>query len=91
MILSQRLRTLRESKQLSRIDIELSTGLTLDLIVNIENGRPVPNLEILEKWARALSVPLHQLFYEGKDAPPLKNLPGRLTADQIAEGRINGK
>jgi transcriptional regulator with XRE-family HTH domain len=91
MILSQRLRTLRESKRLSRIDIELSTGLSLALIENIENGHSVPNLEILKKWARALSVPLQQLFCEGKDVPPLQNLPGRLTADQIAEGRINGK
>jgi len=29
----------------------------------VENGHTIPSLETLEKWARALNVPLYQVFY----------------------------
>jgi transcriptional regulator with XRE-family HTH domain len=34
-----------------------------------ENEGTVPAIETLEKMARALEVPLYQLFYEGDAAP----------------------
>jgi hypothetical protein len=43
----------------------------------------VPSIEILEKIARVLEVPLHQLFYDGDELPQLPNLPNRLTAADI--------
>lgn len=39
-------------------------------VSRLENGHTVPSIETLEKWARALNLPLYQVFYEGKDAPP---------------------
>jgi transcriptional regulator with XRE-family HTH domain len=53
----------------------------------VENGHTVPNIETLEKLARALEVPMYQLFYEGEDPPELLNLPKRQTADDIVWGR----
>jgi transcriptional regulator with XRE-family HTH domain len=38
-------------------------------ISRVENGHTVPAIETLEKMARALEVPLYQLFYEGHAAP----------------------
>jgi hypothetical protein len=37
----------------------------------------VPAVETLEKFARALEVPVYQLFYDGEEPPKLPNLPNR--------------
>jgi len=34
----------------------------------VENGHTVPNLETLEKYARALEVPVYKLFHDGKSS-----------------------
>jgi transcriptional regulator with XRE-family HTH domain len=52
----------------------------------VENGHTVPAVETLEKFARALEVPLYQLFYDGEQPPKLPNLPKRKSADDIAWG-----
>jgi len=41
----------------------------------------VPAIETLEKLARALEVPLYQIFYDGKEPPKLPNLLKRKTDD----------
>ena len=64
MYIARRLRELREYKDLSQGDIEQRTGLLRCYISRVENGHTVPALETLEKFARALEVPLYQLFYE---------------------------
>ncbi len=67
-----RLRALREQKNLSQGHIEKRTGLLRCYLSRVECGHTVPSIETLEKWARALEVPLYQIFYEGENpiAPP---------------------
>lgn len=73
MLIGQRLRDLREAKKLSQGDIEKSTGLLRCYVSRVENGHTVPNVETLEKWSRALGMPLYQLMHEGGAPPkPLK-------------------
>ena len=67
MYIAERLRELRENKSLSQGDIEKRTGLLRCYISRVENGHTVPALETLEKFARALEVPLYQLFYENEE------------------------
>jgi len=86
MIIGDRLRALREEKKFSQGDIEKRTGLLRCYISRVENGHTVPAIETLEKMARALEVPLYQLFYEGEEPPELPNLPKRKTGDEIAWG-----
>src|SRR4029077_15672058 len=86
MIISDRLRELREEKNLSQGDIEKRTGLLRCYISRVENGHTVPAIETLEKLARALEVPLYQLFYDGDEPPKLPNLLKRKTTDDIAFG-----
>ncbi len=74
MIIGERFRTLREQKNLSQGDIESRTGLLRCYISRVENGHTVPSVETLEKMARALEVPLYQLFYDGEQPPKLLNL-----------------
>jgi transcriptional regulator with XRE-family HTH domain len=66
MVIGNRLKELRESKQLSQGDIEKRTGLLRCYISRVENGHTVPAVETLEKMARALEVPLYRLFHDGE-------------------------
>src|SRR6266849_7083278 len=75
MIIGDRLRALREAKKLSQGDVEKRTGLLRAYISRVETGHTVPAIETLEKMAKALRVPLYQLFYDGKEPPKLPNLP----------------
>lgn len=77
MIVSERLRALREEKNLSQGDIEKRSGLLRCYISRVENGHTVPAIETLEKLARALEVPLYQLFHDGTAAP---EIPSKLRA-----------
>ncbi len=88
MIIGDRLRALREEKKLSQGDIEKRTGLLRCYISRVENGHTVPAIETLEKLARALEVPLYQLFYDGEEPPQLPNLPKRKSSDDIAWGSV---
>jgi transcriptional regulator with XRE-family HTH domain len=86
MIIGDRLRTLREEKKLSQGDIEKRTGLLRCYISRVENGHTVPAIETLEKLARAMEVPLYQLFYDGEEPPKLPNIPKRKNADDASWG-----
>ena len=86
MIIGDRLRAMREDKHFSQGDIEKKTGLLRCYISRVENGHTVPAIETLEKMARALEVPMYQLFYDGEEPPKLPNLPKRKSSDDIAWG-----
>lgn len=86
MLISDRLRSIREEKNLSQGDIEKRTGLLRCYVSRVENGHTVPAVETIEKFARALEVPIYQLFYDGEKPPELPNLPKRKTAADIAWG-----
>jgi len=86
MIIGDRLRVLREDKKFSQGEIEKRTGLLRCYISRVENGHTVPAVETLEKFARALEVPLYQLFYDGDEPPKLPNLPKRRAGSAMAWG-----
>jgi len=86
MVISDRLRELREGKRLSQGDMEKRTGLLRCYISRVENGHTIPAIETLEKLARGLEVPLYQLFYEGVEHPRLPNLLKKKSSDSIAWG-----
>jgi transcriptional regulator with XRE-family HTH domain len=88
MIIGDRLRDMREAKKLSQGDIEKRTGLLRCYISRVENGHTVPAIETLEKMARALEVPLYQLFYEGEEPPKLPNLLKRSSSGENAWGSM---
>jgi transcriptional regulator with XRE-family HTH domain len=86
MIIGDRLRALREEKNLSQGEIEKRTGLLRCYISRVENGHTVPAFETIEKFARALEVPLYQLFYDGEAPPALPNIIKRRTAGDLVWG-----
>ena len=74
MVIGDRLRQLRESKELSQGDIEKRTGLLRCYISRVENGHTVPAVSTLEKMARALEVPMYRLFHEGEAEASVRKL-----------------
>ena len=87
MIIGDRLRTLREEKRFSQGEIEKRTGLLRCYISRVENGHTVPAIDTLEKLARALEVPMYELFYDGEQPPKLPDLRERKTGQDFAWGR----
>src|SRR5271168_4487391 len=88
MVIGERLKALREQKNMSQGDIEKRTGLLRCYISRAENGHSVPSIETLEKIAHAMEVPLYQIFYNG-EKPPAPGLPktsggGRGSSDRDA-------
>lgn len=74
MIVGDRLKAIREMKQMSQGDIEKKTGLLRCYISRVENGHTVPAIETLEKMARAMEIELYQLFFEGNGGKQPKEL-----------------
>jgi transcriptional regulator with XRE-family HTH domain len=87
MIIADRLRALREQKNLSQGDIEKRTGLFRCYITRVENGHTVPAIETLEKMARAMEVPLYQLFYDGEEPLKPPTPPKQEAGDDTLWGR----
>ena len=71
MLIGKKLKEIREAQNLSQGDIEQRTGLLRCYTSRVENGHTIPSVETLEKYARALEIPLYRLFCEG-DGPVRK-------------------
>ena len=71
MIIADRLKAIREEKNMSQGDIEEKTGLLRCYISRVENGHTVPSIETLEKLARAMEIPMYALFYDGEEPPKI--------------------
>ncbi|HLZ52483.1 MAG TPA: helix-turn-helix domain-containing protein [Candidatus Acidoferrum sp.] len=67
MMIGARLKEMRIEKNLSQGDIGKRTGLFRCYVSRVENGHTIPAVETLEKFARALEVPLYLLVYEGTE------------------------
>jgi transcriptional regulator with XRE-family HTH domain len=78
MLIGQRLRDIREAKNLSQGHIERATGLMRPYISRVENGHTVPSIETLQKWAAALGMQLYQVLYEGEEPPEPPKLPSKV-------------
>lgn len=69
--IAERLRSIREQKNLSQGDIEERSGLLRCYISRVENGHTVPCVETLERIARALEMPIYEILYDGESPPEL--------------------
>jgi transcriptional regulator with XRE-family HTH domain len=86
MVVGERLRQLREQKNLSQGDIEERTGLLRCYVSRVENGHTVPAIDTLEKFARALEIPMYQLLYEGEGVPTIPQPVKRKAAREVLWG-----
>jgi transcriptional regulator with XRE-family HTH domain len=87
MLIGDRLRAIRESKGLSQTELRKRTGLLSCYISRVENGHTIPSIQTLEKFARALEIPIYQLFYDGQEPSALSELSMRpMTGKEILWG-----
>jgi transcriptional regulator with XRE-family HTH domain len=89
MVIGDRLKALREAKNLSHDDIEKRTGLLRCYVSRVENGHTVPSLETLEKFARALELPLYHLMFDG-DKPPAPPKSIKISTEDSLESSRSG-
>ncbi len=90
MVIGDRLKTLRESKNLSQGDVEKRTGLLRCYVSRVENGHTVPSLDTLEKFAGSLEVPLYHLMFDG-DKPPAPPKSIKQRTDKSLESSRSGQ
>jgi transcriptional regulator with XRE-family HTH domain len=86
MMIGDRLRRIREAKQLSQSDIAKRSGLLNGYISRVENGHTVPSIENIERFARVLEIPLYQLFYDSDEPPALPNLSSQRSTGEVLWG-----
>jgi transcriptional regulator with XRE-family HTH domain len=87
MLISDRLKTLREAKNFSQGDIEKKTGLLRCYVSRVENGHTVPAVETLEKFARALELPLYHLMFDGDKPPTLPKSENPIKVNSLESSR----
>jgi transcriptional regulator with XRE-family HTH domain len=90
MDVGDRLKQFRELRGLSQGEIEQRTGLVRSYISRVENGHTVPSIETLERFARALDLPLYQLLYEGEKPPKSLETRGQEKDDWASRGKGRG-
>jgi transcriptional regulator with XRE-family HTH domain len=86
MMVGERLRALRVERNFSQGEIEKRTGLLRCYISRVENGHTVPAVETLEKFARALELPIYLLVYDGEHPPQLPTLARKKSAAEMGWG-----
>ena len=60
--LGDRVKKLRKSLKMSQIDLAVEIGVDARTIVAIEAGKRNPTLKTINKLARALKIPVHELL-----------------------------
>jgi transcriptional regulator with XRE-family HTH domain len=90
MVISERLRALRQQKGLSQGDLQERTGLLRCYISRLENSHTIPSIDTLEKLARALELPMYELLYDG-EGPPRRRNPPRSQAESEATWGSSGR
>jgi transcriptional regulator with XRE-family HTH domain len=69
------LRSLRKRKKLTQEEVARKTGLLRCNVGRLENREAAPTIATLEKMARALEIPICQLFCEYEKSPTPPRLP----------------
>jgi transcriptional regulator with XRE-family HTH domain len=87
MKIGERIRRIRQQKQLSIEDVAREMGDFDCCLSCIESVETIPHIQMLERIAQALEVPPYSLLFDGSEPSAFPNLPNRLTCDDIAEKR----
>lgn len=89
MIIGARSHKLRQEKSMSQGDVEKAIGLLRCYTSRVENGHTFTSIETLEKYAAAFHVPLHRLFCDGDEPPPLPKSTPRQDLEELAKKSAN--
>ena len=87
MDVGDRRKQFRELRGLSQGKIEELTELPRSYISRVENGHIIPSVKTLQRFARALDMPLYQLLYEGEKPPKLLKTQAQEIDDWASRGK----
>ena len=59
---AKRLKELREKKKITQEELALEAGINRAYVGYIERGERNPSTEVISKLARALKIPVYELF-----------------------------
>lgn len=60
--LGQKIKKVRRQKELRQVDLAVMVGISSSYVGSIEQGLRHPSLRVLEKLAKALKIPMKELF-----------------------------
>lgn len=63
MNLGQSIKTVRKNKGFKQKDFCTKVGITQSYLSSIENGKKKPSIEVLEKIANTVNIPIPVLFW----------------------------
>lgn len=79
----ERLQEIRIHKDISQSELAKRAGLSLSSLDKLETGEKIPCCQTLESLAKALDVPLYELFYDGRQVPQTPWLSPRLSLEDL--------
>jgi transcriptional regulator with XRE-family HTH domain len=86
MQIAARIRQVRLEHSLTLEELAEEAGLSPSFLGRVEDGNAVPSLEMIDRLAEAVGVPIRSLFYDDRDAaapasaasPILQRLIGKI-------------
>jgi transcriptional regulator with XRE-family HTH domain len=82
------LRAARERRGLTVRALASKAGVSASMLSHVENRRVSPSLATLRSLARALEIPLAELFVDGRDAAPVAAHVGAAAGSTAALGVV---
>ena len=67
MVIGERVKVLRDQRNMSHGDIQKRTGLLRCYVSRVENGHTIPSIDTLERLAQAIEVPLHRFYNDNEN------------------------
>jgi transcriptional regulator with XRE-family HTH domain len=86
MVIGERVKVLREQKNMSQGDVQKRTGLLRCYISRVENGHTVPSVDTLERFAHALEIPIYRSFTDD-DHVKKPNIPKEDIQRRVANSK----
>jgi transcriptional regulator with XRE-family HTH domain len=85
MPIASRIHHVRLERLLSLEDLAAKAGLSPNLLASFENGQEVPALEMFDRLADAMGVPVERFFYDNKDSNLTPWLTPRVTWQELVD------
>ncbi len=87
MPFSTRIHQVRLKHKLSLEDLAVKAGLSPSLLASFENGLEVPALEVFDRLAGAMGVPVERFFYDNMDSNLTPWLTPRVSWQELVDAR----
>ncbi|HXW13028.1 MAG TPA: helix-turn-helix transcriptional regulator [Terriglobia bacterium] len=87
MPFASRIHRLRRERLLSLEELAARAGLSPSLLASFENGQEVPALEMFDRLADAMDVPVERFFYDNTDSNLTPWLTPRVTWQELVGAR----